>query len=78
MNSKIEELISVCHKLATKAPCVGDYDSIESIEEDFEAGLITLENRDSLIAELEYQQDTNNVANVIISSVLNLLEAPSL
>lgn len=81
-NSKIKALLSTLHELASCEPFAewdGErYTSEESINEDFGWDVITDERRDALIVELRYAQATNDAAVTIITSLLNLLEAPEL
>ena len=81
-NNKIREAVETLHMLAAKPPYAEfgglEYDSEESIEEDFACGLITPCERDALIAGLKANAETNAKAVTLITSALNLLEAVDL
>lgn len=79
-SSKIAALREYLHKLASMEPFVefgGErYSDEDSIREDYGWGFLTEEQRDELLNELALQRELNRDAVTVITSVLNLLEAP--
>ena len=81
-NTKLAALLSTLHELASCEPFTEyagtRYSSEDSINEDYGWDIITEAQRDALIGELRYAAETNNEAVTLITSILNLLEAPEI